>query len=482
MAKQKSITINFIMNTLLTMSSFLFPLITFPYVSRILFETGTGKVSLATSVISYFTMVSQLGIPTYGVRAVAAVRDDREKLTKVTQELLLLNLLMSILSYVVLGVLIATVPRIREERTLYLVISSSILLSAIGVEWFYRGLEHYTYITVRSILFKFVALGAMFLLVHEEKDYVIYGGISILAASASNVLNFINIHKYIDLKPVGKYDFKPHMKPILVFFAMSCATTIYTNLDTVMLGFMKTDGDVGYYNAAVKIKNMVLSLVTSLSTVLLPRASYYVENDLMEEFWNITKKSLHFIVLIAAPVATYFVLYAREGILFLSGERFLPGVLAMQIIMPTVVFIGLTNVIGIQVMVPTGKEKLVLYSVIAGAVTDLVLNVFFIPTYAAAGAALGTLVAELVVLVVQVWMMRKELIGFLKKIPYLKIGVSTILGGVCSYWVIATTISSFWKLVISAICFFASYGTLLLMLKEELLWELLTSLKRKMHM
>ena len=316
--KQKSLKLNVIMNMILTMSSFIFPLITFPYVSRILLPEGTGKVSFATSLISYFLMFAQLGIPTYGIRACAKVRDNREELTRTAQELLIINLIMSIISYIVLFLAIAFVPRLQGDKALYVIVSFTIILTTIGMEWLYEALEQYTYITIRSVMFKFVALIAMFLLIHEKSDYVIYGGISILAGSASSIFNFINVHKYIDLKPIGGYDFKRHFKPIGTFFAMACATTIYTNLDTVMLGFMKTDADVGYYNAAVKIKNILVSIVTSLGAVLLPRASYYIENGLIDEFKRITKKALSFVFLVASPLMLYFIFYAKEGIFFLS--------------------------------------------------------------------------------------------------------------------------------------------------------------------
>lgn len=288
--KKKSIKLNFVMNIILTMSSFIFPLITFPYVSRVLLPVGTGKVSMATSVITYFSMFAQLGIPTYGIRACAKVRDNREKLSKVAQELLIINIIMSMISYMVLIILLFYVSKFRCEKELYVILSFNIILTSIGMEWLYKALEQYTYITVRSVIFKFIALIFMFFLVHKQTDYVIYGGITIFAASASNILNLINAHKFINLKPVGNYNFRRHLKPVLIFFAMSCATTIYTNLDTVMLGFMTTDTDVGYYNAAVKIKVILVSVVTSLGTVLLPRASYYIQRGELKEFHRITRK------------------------------------------------------------------------------------------------------------------------------------------------------------------------------------------------
>lgn len=483
MSQQKSLKLNFVMNAILTMSSFIFPLITFPYVSRILLPTGTGKVSFATSLISYFSMFAQLGIPTYGVRACAKVRDDREKLTRTAQELLIINLVMDVVSYVALAIALICVPRLREDRALYVVVSFTIILTSIGMEWLYKALEQYTYITIRSIIFKFIALVAMFLLIHQQEDYVIYGAISIFAASASNIFNFINAHKYIDMKPVGNYDFKRHFKPVAVFFAMSCATTIYTHLDTVMLGFMTSDEDVGYYNAAVKIKSVLVSVVTSLGTVLLPRSSYYVERGQMDEFKRITRKALNFVFLVATPLMLYFMLYAKQGVYLLSGTAYTGSIVPMQIIMPTLLFIGLTNILGIQMLVPLGRERVVLYSEIAGAVVDLVLNALLIPRFASSGAAIGTLAAEFVVLVVQFAALRKDVAGTFRKISYWKIALGLLLGTAASYWVAGLGLGNFLTLAISACLFFGVYGLLLLVTKErmtiEIFNQLLGKLKKK---
>lgn len=477
--KQKSLKRNIIMNMILTMSSFIFPLITFPYVSRILLPEGTGKVSFATSLISYFSMFAQLGIPTYGIRACAKVRDDREELTRTAQELLIINLVMNVITYVVLFLAIAFVPRLQSERPLYIIVSFTIILTSIGMEWLYKALEQYTYITLRSVMFKLIALIAVFLLIHKEMDYVIYGGISILAATASNVLNFINAHKYIDFKPVGRYNFKRHLKPIGTFFAMACATTIYTNLDTVMLGFMKTDADVGYYNAAVKIKNILVSIVTSLGAVLLPRASYYVENGLMDEFRKITKKALSFVFLIASPLMLYFIFYAKEGIFFLSGNAYEGSILPMRIIMPTLLLIGITNILGIQMLVPMGREKVVLQSEIAGAIVDVIINALLIPGFASVGAAIGTLVAEFVVLVVQYIALKDDVIETVKQIHYRRIAIALVLGTVASFWVRILDLGSFLTLVISAVLFFGVYGVYLLIRKEEMILEIWNMAARK---
>ncbi len=473
--KQKSLKLNFIMNAILTMSSFIFPLITFPYVSRVLLETGTGRVSFATSLITYFTMIAQLGIPTYGIRACAKVRDNRQELTRTAHEILFINIIMSVVSYILLAFALAFVPRLHEDRTLYIIVSITIILSAIGMEWLYKALEQYTYITIRSVIFKFIALVGMFLLIHEENDYVMYGFITIFAGSASNVFNFINVHKYIDLKPIGNYNIKRHMKPVLVFFAMSCATTIYNNLDVVMLGFMKSDADVGYYNAAVKIKTILISIVTSLGTVLLPRASYYIEHSMLDEFKRVSEKALNFVFLLASPLALYFILYAKNGIYFLAGENYIGSVLPMQIIMPTLLLIGITNILGIQILVPLGKEITVLISEIAGAVVDIILNAILIPPYSSAGAALGTLAAEFVVLIVQYAALRKDVRETFMQVQYWKIAVGMVLGTVASYWVLyVLNLSDFLIIIVTGILFFAVYLAFLLVTKEPLtvqLWD-----------
>ncbi len=468
------------MNVILTMSSFIFPLITFPYVSRVLMPVGTGKVSFATSLISYFSMFAQLGIPTYGIRACAQVRDNREELTRTAHELLFINLIMCVISYAALFFALAFVPRLEDDRTLYIVVSFTIILTSIGMEWLYKALEEYVYITVRSIIFKAIALVAMFLLIHSESDYVIYGGISIFAACASNVLNFINAHRYIDMRPVGNYNLRRHLKAVAVFFAMSCATTVYTHLDTLMLGFMATDEDVGYYNAAVRVKTILVSVVTSLGTVLLPRASYYVEHGLLDDFRRITKKAINFVFLVAAPLALYFILYARPGILFLSGPEYEGSVIPMMVIMPTLLLIGITNILGIQILVPQGKELQVMYSEIAGAVTDVIINAILIPRMQSTGAAIGTLAAEAAVLIVQYWVLRKEVGGAFRAVRYWKIIIGMLLGTVCSMWVLIFDFSNIITLVITACLFFVIYVVFLFCTKETLTVEILGQIRDRL--
>ena len=468
MENRTSVKTNIILNGILTISSFLFPLITFMYVSRILLPVGTGKVSLATSVITYFNIFAQLGIPTYGIRECAKVRDDREQLTRVAQELLVINLIMSAAAYLLLGIGIAVVPKLYEEKLLYIITSLTILFTAVGMEWLYRGLEQYKYITIRSLVFKVIAVIFMFLLIHKQEDYVIYGALSIFAASASNIMNFIHARKFISLKPVGHYQLKRHLRYVLVFFAMSCATTIYTNLDTVMLGFMKNDAEVGFYNAAVNIKVVLVGIVTSVGGVLLPRLSYYVTHDKKEEFRRLVGKAINFVFVLAAPLVIYFILFAKQSILVLSGSEYLNAVPAMRIIMPTLLIVGITNVLGIQILIPLGRERVVLKSEIFGAIADLILNMIFIPFMGAAGAALGTLIAEIVVMIVQLMALKQDVSYAFRSIQYYKIALAILIAAAVSCWALFLQIHSILVLLISAVLFFGIYGIVLITFRETL--------------
>ncbi len=469
----KSVKHNFIMNFILTATQFIFPLITFPYVSRILGAAAMGKVSFASSVANYFMMVASLGIPTYGIRACAQVRDDKFRLSKTVKEIFIIN---SCTTFIVVStyiISIYTVPQFAHEKTLFVINGFNILLNIFGMNWVFQALEQYDYITIRSILFKVISVILMFTLVHQEQDYVIYGAITVLAAVGSYVLNFIKIQKFVDFKTSGPYSFRKHFKPIFILFAQSLAVSIYTNLDTVMLGFLRTDTDVGFYNAAIKIKTILLSLVTSLGNVLLPRMSYYVNHKMNKQFLSTMLKALNFTTLMSIPLATYFILFGRESMLLLAGEGYSGAFLAMQIITIAVIPNGLTGVLGVQVLTAVEREKYVLYSVTIGAAIDFGLNLLMIPSYGAAGAALATTIAEFIVLLIQIICTKDFLLVIKNKFRIAWYILLSIVAAFASFWVKIININLvFVKLFISAIIFFGIYGVGLLIIKEEVALQL----------
>ena len=283
-ARQASLKINMVMNVILTLSSIIFPVITLPYVTRVMGAEGVGRVYFASSVIAGLAMFAEFGIPVYGIRACAKVRDDRRELSKTVREILTINLITCTAAYILLAVMLAAVPRLAAERTLLMIMSSTMLLNCIGAEWLYKALEKFSYITVRSVSFKIIALIAMFVMVKGPDDYVIYGCITIFAVSASNIMNLCTLHRYADLRPMGRHDFAVHLPGMLMLFALAAATTVYTNLDLAILDFMRGDAEAGMYGVAVKVKLVIVSLVTSVSAVLLPRNSYYYEKNSRDEF------------------------------------------------------------------------------------------------------------------------------------------------------------------------------------------------------
>lgn len=469
--KHPSLSFNFVMNSILSLSSMIFPLISFPYVSRVLQPAGTGKVSFAVSVVSYFSMFAMMGIPTYGIRACARVRDNPRELSRTVQEILLLNVLLAAAAYLFLGLAILLVPRFRADAALFCVASLSIGFQVIGVEWLYQALEQYAYITLRSVIFKAIAMALMFLLIRRPEDTVLYGGLTVLASVGSGLLNFVNLRKQVSLKIQKPLRPQRHWRPVLVFFFMSVATTVYTNLDNVMLGFMQGDAQVGLYTAAVKAKTLLVSLVTSLGAVLLPRVSYYVENRQMEAFHRLTNLAFRFVVLFAVPVTLYFMLYAEPVVLLLAGSGYRQAVPAMQTIMPTVLLIGMTNVMGIQILLPMGREKVVLYSECAGAVTDLILNLLLIPCLGAAGAAAGTLAAEAAVFLVQFGYLRKRMAWPAFPVPWRWV-LAASAAAFLPAWLLRGWEGNVWlQLPLSFLCFAGVYLAVLLAGREELAWR-----------
>lgn len=302
--KVKSVRYNFLMNIILKMSGVIFPLITFPYVSRVLLSAANGKIAFASSVVSYFSLVASMGIPSYGIRKCAEVRDNREKLSKVVTELLTINSICTLLSYLVFVVLVITIPRFSSETLLFSITSLTILFNMLGVEWFYQAIEQYQYITIRNISFKIISIILMFVFVHKPSDYILYAGINVFASVGSNILNALKLSKYVDLgiKRHQKYELLIHLAPIVTLFLYNATTVIFTSLDQVMLGFIKANESVGYYSAAIKIQNILVSLITALGAVMLPKISYVLKNEGRKNFEQMIRKSFEFIIISAIPM------------------------------------------------------------------------------------------------------------------------------------------------------------------------------------
>lgn len=458
----KSIKMNIFMNILLTMSSFIFQFLSFPYVSRVLLPEGTGKISFATSLVSYFVLFSQLGIPTYGVVACAKVRNNKIELSRTVHELLFLNCVITAIVYFIYLILVLSVPKLKADKILYFVSGLTIILNTLGIEWLYRALEEYAYITVRSVIFKFIAIILLFLFINSPDDYIGYMAICVFATNMSQVFNLFYTRKKIYISYLGQYNIKKHLKSVLIFFLMSCATTVYTHLDSVMLGFLKTDSIVGYYNAATKIKSFLVAIVTSLGTVLLPRATHYIKSGKLTEFNKMSKGALTSVFVFGSTFTLFSIIFSEHIILLLSGEQYIPSILPMKVIMPTVLFIGLTNILGIQMLVPLGREKVVLKSEILGAIINVLVNSLLIPKYDAVGAAIGTLFAELAVLIVQMISLRDQILEVCRDFPVFKFIAIILIGGKISSFIKVFDLKVIFTLLGGGILYFGIIGSYVL--------------------
>jgi flippase wzx len=465
----KSIKFNFIMNFILTVSNFLFPLITFPYVSRVLLPEGTGKVAFALSIVSYFTIFASFGVATYGIRAVAQVRDDKERLSKTMHELLFINIISMTIVYVALAIAILVVPKFAMEKELFWVTSLFILFTIIGIEWLYKGLEKYQYITIRTIIFKIASLFLVFLFVKEKSDYIIFAFISIFAIVGSGVLNLINSRKLINYILYSEYEFKKHLKPMFVLFLTSMAIAIYTSLDEGLLGLLSSPEQVGYYNAAVRVKGILFTLITSLGVVLLPRLSYYVENHMETEFHEALAKSTNFIIVIAASVVIFFTLFAKETILILAGENYVASIIPLQIVVWALILSAITNILGIQILLPLKKDKQLLFSVLCAATVDVIANFLLVPKLAAVGTALSVIAAELSVLIVQIIILRQYIKILFSGLQLHKIIIALLIAIACALFVreIVVNTSTLIIFLCSSSVFFLAYFIILLLLKEK---------------
>ena len=483
MVKYKSVKFNFIMNFILTLSNFIFPLITFPYVSRILQASGLGKVGFATSIIAYFSMIAMMGIPTYGIKACAKIRDDSYKLTKTVYELLILNTIFLAFSLTLLLLSVIFINKFYIDKELYIILAFSMLFNVLGIEWLYKALEQYSYITIRSIFFKIASLILLFVFVKESNDILPYAMLTVLASVGAGILNFYNLRKIITLYKITfkQLEITKHIKPSFTFFLLTISITIYVNLDSIMLGFMTSDDNVGYYSAAVKIKQILVTLVTSLGAVMLPRLAFYYEQKRFDEFKDLVKNALGFILIVSLPLTIYFTLYAKDAILLLSGESFLASVEPMQIIMPTVFLIALSNLMGWQILVPMDREKQIVFSTTIGAIVGGIINIFAIPYLGVNGAAIANLCAECAVVVVQIILLRKFIFPILAKINIWKMLIALFISTGVTL-LIPFNSNEIINLLLSSILFFGSYLISLLILKEPMVYQIFSSVLNKIKL
>ena len=401
MSKQ-SIKKNGILYTIKAISSLLLPLITFPYASRILTPTGIGKVNFVLNIISYFSLFAGLGVHSYSIREATKIRDDRIALSQFMQEVTLIRFVSTLVFFILFLTSLFIIPKFADYLPMFFLASFNLFFSFLDIGWIYHAEEEFEFITIRTLLFQFLTIIILFTLVKTKDDLIKYLGINILTTVGANLLSFIYAKKYVYFLPKQKLAIKQHLKPIFLFWSINLVSSIYTMLDTTMLGFLTNDTEIGFYSASTKLSHMVLTLITSLTTVLLPRLSYYKEKKLNDDLYNLFNKALAFSLFLSLPCTLGLIILSRPLILALSGTAYLPAVPVMKTISPIIIMISTTSLVGSVFFTAINKEKYAFYSICLGAALNLICNSILIPKYGALGAAYGSVIAETTVCIFQV--------------------------------------------------------------------------------
>ena len=319
----------------------------------------------------------------------------------------------------------------------------------------------------------------LFVFVHKPEDYLIYAAIGVVSSVGSNVCNFIHAKKYINIKKKIQVNLRQHLKPIFTFFAMSVAISIYTALDTTMLGFISGDEQVGFYTAATRINKIVISVITAASSVLLPRLSFYISKHDDEKFHSLSEKALKLIILLSLPCTVGLSLIAKQVILIISGTNYIDAIPVMQMMNPIIVAISLSGLIGIQILMPLGKEKITLVSVILGAIINFSLNLFLIPKKGAFGAAIATVCAESFVTIFQLIFEKKYFKWKMIFIHFIQCIISCLIMTFIIYCFMKIQINIFLQVIISVITGALIYVLVLIVLKNNFCLSLIKERFRK---
>lgn len=373
-----------------------FPFITSIYVSRILMPGGIGQVASAQNIAAYFIFGAALGIPIYGTRVIARSRDSQHELNKSFSELFVINLISTVLFLAAYAIVLGSGSAGLSDIKLLFICGIPIALNVINIDWLYQGLEKYQYIAFRSFACKLLALFGVILFVKKQTDVISYATILVFASSANYILNAINIRK------VAKLDFHGislarHLKPIIVLFFSSLAIELYTMVDITMLTYWWDDTVVGLYANATKTVKIVITFLTAISAVALPRFSIYSGRGELENISRLGERTLSVLIYISLPSAAGLCLMSGSIIRLFYGDAFLLATPTMQILAVLVVPITLSTFLGSHLLCAINMEKKMLYAVIAGAVTNVSLNLVLIPTYAQNGAAVASVISECVV-------------------------------------------------------------------------------------
>lgn len=401
--KRKSLKVNAILNTIKTVLSIVFPLITFPYISRTIQVEAVGVYNFSSSIISYFVLIAGLGIANYAIREGTQYREDKKKIESFVSEVFTINMISTIISYFLLFLSVIIISKLHDYSLAIAILSAEIFFTTLGVSWVCNIYEDFLFIAIQSIAVQFVSLLLTFILVKSPEDIYKYIAIIAFSKSASNIINFFYIRKkYCHFSLVRNCNFKYHLKPILIIFSTSIAMTVYVSADTTMLGFMTDDIQVGLYGTAVKIYTIVKNVLAAVLVVLVPRFSIMLQNKNGDEADKLFSNVFNTLIILTFPSVIGLLVTSKDVILLLGGEKYIEGTGSLQLLCFAIAFSLIATLYTSCVLIPKKKEKIVFRATAISAIVNILLNFIFIPWLGINGAAITTIIAEVIVCVMSI--------------------------------------------------------------------------------
>lgn len=467
MKQKKKLGMNALMNMIKSVVSMLFPLIIFPYVSRILSVENIGKVNYASSVVSYFALFAMLGIPVYATREGARIRENKTKLNSFVSEVFTLNVLAAILSLVALILLVRFSDSFNDYKILLMIYVLQIPLTVIGTDWINSIFEDYFYITVRTLLFQLIGLILIFCFVRNQGDYNKYALCLVVTSYGAGILNAFHTRKYCRKQIIFNRKIIEHIKPIVVLFATNLAALIYTSADTTMLGLMTTDYNVGIYTTAAKVYGIFKQLAFAVVIVCLPRFSFIVANESREQYERMANILFKVVFTLAVPLATGIFFLSRAIVEILSGKEFLTAVYPLKLLSVAILFAILAYFVMQLILLPNKKDSIILKATAVSGIFNIVANYFLIMQYAENAAAFTTVISELMVFIIT-WFAGRKLIKLELGIKNtISVIIASILMGSILYWINSIKMNAIGTLLAGFILGTIIYLLMLIVMKNE---------------
>lgn len=387
---------NLFYTLLLSVSQFIFPLITFPYSSRILGPKGIGAVNFIDSFTQYFLLIAALGIPTYGVREIAKRRNDPQALNKLFSEILVIHLFSTLILAVFYIGIAFLLPDIRVHLHLVLIGVLLMFCSVFTIDWLYSGIEQFSYITLRSLIIRSVSVIALFLILKPGSSPETYYMLIVLAAALTAAFNIINLKKHVQLG-FKQLAFKSHYKPLFILLSSALAVSVYVFIDNIILGFIKNEEAVGIYSTATKIVKLPFAILVAINAVIIPKVSAAYNEGRLNDIQELINKSFAFLCVVGLPIMVGVFVSAKFLVHTFAGEKFIGAVPVLQILSPVTMLVGLTFIFAAQLLTPMGQEQPLVKISVLGMVFSLSLNLILIPWLSSSGAAITNVLTELLV-------------------------------------------------------------------------------------